>query len=95
VLRHLGGPLDAEAAREELGDPKNVLQELAASSGLDAPTYQVRGRGPDHARVFTAEVALAGITGRGEGNSKKQAERAAAADALGQHAAVRAASGGA
>jgi ribonuclease III len=92
VLRHLTDQLDEEAARDELGDAKNVLQELAASSGLAAPTYRLRGRGPDHARIFSADVALGEITGHGEGNSKKQAERAAVVDVLGQHAAVRAAS---
>ena len=39
--------------------------------------------GPDHAKVFSAEVTLGGeVLGRGTGSSKKLAERLAAVAAL-------------
>ena len=39
--------------------------------------------GPDHNKTFLFEVCLNGETiGRGEGHSKKEAEQAAARDAL-------------
>ena len=71
------------AAEGRLGDPKNRLQELAAQLNLDFPSYQVTDKGPDHAKVFFAEVTVGeGVLGRGTGASKKIAERVAAAAAL-------------
>ena len=60
-------------------DPKTALQERSVALGLGGPTYRVTGSGPDHARVFSAEVLLAGeVRGTGDGSSKKTAEMAAA-----------------
>ena len=71
------------AAEGRLGDPKNRLQELTAQLNLDLPSYQVTDKGPDHAKVFSAEVTVGGeVLGRGSGASKKIAERVAAAAAL-------------
>ncbi len=71
------------AAEGRLGDPKNRLQELTAQLNLDLPSYQVTDKGPDHAKVFAAEVTVGGeVLGRGSGASKKIAERVAAAAAL-------------
>ena len=71
------------AAEGRLGDPKNRLQELTAQLNLDFPSYQVTDKGPDHAKVFSAEVTVGGeVLGRGSGASKKIAERVAAAAAL-------------
>jgi ribonuclease-3 len=85
VLEHLGESMEEEATRSVLGDPKNVLQELAAQLGLDAPAYRLSDHGPEHAKVFTALVELGTIHGRGEGRSKKEAERHAAMAALASH----------
>lgn len=65
-------------------DPKSRLQEWAQAQGLPAPTYHtVRIEGPDHDRRFEVEVRIQGqVYGRGEGSSKRQATKAAAADAL-------------
>ena len=69
--------------RGALGDAKNRLQELASRLGLEPPRYEVRDEGPDHAKRFEATVYVADRrAGRGEGRSKKQAERAAASAAL-------------
>jgi ribonuclease-3 len=71
------------AAEGRLGDPKNRLQELTARLNVDFPSYQVTDKGPDHAKVFSAEVTVDGeVLGRGTGASKKIAERVAAAAAL-------------
>jgi ribonuclease-3 len=64
-------------------DPKTSLQEAAAREGAAAPVYAVEASGPDHARVFTATVAVGDlVTAVGEGTSKKHAEIAAALAAL-------------
>ncbi len=79
----LGDRLAAEAERAELGDAKNRLQELCARKGLGPPVYEVRDRGPDHARTYSATVRVAGAPlGQGSGPSKKAAERQAATEAL-------------
>jgi ribonuclease-3 len=63
-------------------DPKTSLQELAAQEGKGLPVYQVSDDGPDHSKVFTATVLLAGEPiASGSGTSKKQAEMAAALEA--------------
>jgi ribonuclease III len=60
-------------------DYKTRLQELAAQRSLGRPRYLVRDEGPDHAKRFFATVMLDGeASGAGEGNSKKEAEQAAA-----------------
>jgi ribonuclease III len=69
-----------EAARgpgEE--DYKTRLQELCAQTYDELPVYRITDKGPDHAKVFEAEVVVGGRPrGRGEGRSKKQAEQVAA-----------------
>jgi ribonuclease-3 len=83
VVRLLEGPIAVIAAEGRLGDPKNRLQELAARLDLSLPSYRVNDTGPDHAKVFSAEVTLGGeVLGRGTGSSKKLAERLAAVAAL-------------
>ncbi len=83
VVDLLEGPIAAIAAEGKLGDPKNRLQELASRLELDLPSYKVSDKGPDHAKVFFAEVTVgAEALGRGTGSSKKLAERLAAAAAL-------------
>lgn len=64
-------------------DHKSRLQELAAHRFVDAPRYEVEATGPDHARTFYVTVTLDGEAhGTGIGRSKKQAEQAAARDAV-------------
>ena len=61
-------------------DPKTALQEWAQGRGLKLPNYKVVSReGPDHAPLFVVEVRVTGRpAARGEGASKRAAERAAA-----------------
>jgi ribonuclease-3 len=67
-------------------DPKSSLQECVQARGLPAPTYRVVDiRGAPHEQLFVVEVMLEDRSvGRGEGRSKRLAERAAATEALGQ-----------
>jgi ribonuclease III len=65
-------------------DNKTALQELLQGRGLPSPEYQTLAEeGPAHLRVFTVAVYTQGQeAGRGQGNSKKRAEQAAAGEAL-------------
>ena len=83
VVELLGDKIAEVSSGIELGDAKNRLQELASRRGDELPHYEVRESGPDHAKRFAAVVVVGrGVVGRGTGSSKKQAERAAALDAL-------------
>jgi ribonuclease-3 len=70
----------------ELGvvrDFKTTLQEEAARIASEHPFYEITSTGPDHAKRFLAKVYLKGrYLGEGEGRSKKEAEQAAAKEAL-------------
>jgi len=71
-----------------LRDPKTLLQEWAQGRGQGLPVYTIIERsGPDHAPVFRVVVTIDGETvGEGQGKSKRDAEQAAAAEALGNRA---------
>jgi ribonuclease-3 len=73
-----------EVERLSMRDPKSALQEKVQAGGLAAPWYRVVAtRGPQHDQVFEVEVLVADeVRGRGEGRSKRLAERAAALSAL-------------
>jgi ribonuclease-3 len=80
VLHRLFDPLLDEAAGRGAGlDWKTSLQELTAAELLGVPEYVVDESGPDHMKMFTAVVKVAGREyGAGEGRSKKEAEQRAA-----------------
>lgn len=65
-------------------DPKSALQERVQAAGMPAPVYRVTGtRGAAHEQVFEVEVVLGDrALARGEGRSKRLAERSAALAAL-------------
>lgn len=70
-------------ARTDGADHKSRLQELAARMLAEPPRYAVEATGPDHARTFYVTVTIDDVaTGHGIGRSKKQAEQAAARDAV-------------
>ncbi len=63
-------------------DWKTEIQELAAMRQLGSVHYAVVGTGPDHNRAFVATCVIGDDdAGTGEGTSKKEAERRAAAAA--------------
>ena len=63
---------------------KSTLLEYAQARSLGIPRYSViREEGPEHERRFTIEVSIGSQSyGSGFGKSKKEAEQAAAAQAL-------------
>jgi ribonuclease III len=65
-------------------DPKSELQERVQAVGIAPPTYRVIDvRGAPHEQSFEVEVAVGDrAMARGEGRSKRLAERAAAVAAL-------------
>jgi len=69
---------------EERKDCKTALQELVQREEGRTLTYQMTGEsGPDHNKTFTFRVLVDGVAlGQGTGHSKKEAEQAAARDAL-------------
>ena len=73
-----------EVVKERRRDYKTALQELVQRQVGQELTYRMVGeQGPDHAKVFQAEVQLNGMpVGDGFGRSKKEAEQAAAKAAL-------------
>ncbi len=64
-------------------DFKTLLQEFSQARFAVTPFYRIINEsGPDHKKVFEAEVILASNTvGSGQGRSKKEAEQAAAKEA--------------
>ena len=65
-------------------DYKTSLQELVQRHSGEVLSYELVGEeGPDHAKTFRVQVCLNGDPiGRGIGRTKKEAEQAAAANAL-------------
>lgn len=92
LAREIAGQMVADADLLGARDPKSLLQELVQARGLPSPSYRVlSSRGPQHAQTFEMEVTVGeDVLGRGEGKSKRLAERAAAADALTRAATISA-----
>jgi ribonuclease-3 len=67
-------------------NPKGRLQELLQAISPISPTYPIIDQsGPEHQKRFVAKIVWDGKElGEGEGRSKKEAETAAARDALGK-----------
>jgi ribonuclease III len=65
-------------------NPKGQLQELLQSISPRSPVYElVSQSGPEHEKTFVSRVVWEGIVlGQGSGRSKKQAETAAALEAM-------------
>ncbi len=84
ILNNLAKPI--ENATKNIGqkDYKTVLQEVLQKNGnVDIEYVIIDEKGPDHEKVFTAEVKFNNkILAIGEGKSKKQAEMEAAQKAL-------------
>ncbi|MEE1617174.1 ribonuclease III [Brachybacterium sp. J153] len=82
VLELMEPLLSSDEFLETSYDFKSRLQEIAAAAG-QSPSYVLTEGGPEHQKVFTATVTVAGVvTASGEGASKKDAELAAAQQAV-------------
>lgn len=84
VLRLFQSEIEALASSPEERNPKGELQECLQAIHPQAPSYRVLGEsGPDHRKVFQAEVSWRGLVlATGKGKSKKEAEARAASEAL-------------
>ncbi|MFN3596951.1 MAG: ribonuclease III [Rubricoccaceae bacterium] len=76
--------VELDAVAEQKSNYKSLLLELVQGRALPQPTYRVVAEeGPSHDRRFTVDVLVDGVPrGRGTARSKKQAEQAAAREAL-------------
>ena len=75
----------AQLAEEPVDiNPKGNLQELLQSISPESPVYEVLSQsGPEHDKRFLVQAVWEGIVlGKGRGRSKKQAETAAAEQAM-------------
>jgi ribonuclease III len=75
----------AQLAEEPIEiNPKGHLQELLQSISPRSPVYElILQSGPEHEKRFVAQAVWEGIVlGQGSGRSKKQAETAAALEAM-------------
>jgi ribonuclease-3 len=83
LYNHLIPLLDMEAIMSDT-NYKSALLEIAQKNGKHPPTYEViQAIGPDHDKHYTIGVLIDGLlVGTGQGNNKKNAEQAAAKNAL-------------
>ena len=86
ILSLLDGRLTQEQGGGAIQDYKTALQELVQRRSDQSLSYRLlAATGPDHQKVFEAEVQLNGVpVGTGSGKSKKEAEQVAASVALRQ-----------
>jgi len=84
VSRLLGDHIAMVIVKKEGLDFKSELQERCQGLLGRPPDYRiVKQEGEEHRKIFTAEVVVDGlISGVGKGRSKKEAEMAAAREAL-------------
>jgi ribonuclease-3 len=76
--------LSLEAPLTSLKSPKSRLQEFTQRRTGTRPEYRLlEATGPDHEKSFQVEVWVDGrVLGHGEGSSRREAETAAAAQAI-------------
>lgn len=68
-----------EKAGSSTTDYRSALQEYSQVMGYKLPEYRViEEKGPEHAKTFIVEVEIGGRRFRGIGNSKREAQQAAA-----------------
>jgi ribonuclease III len=85
LRRELKAGIDHGATQNFVGqDYKSALQERLQALGRPLPDYRLSGEaGPDHRKVFSVEVVVAGeVLGAATGKAKKEAEQEAARLAL-------------
>lgn len=84
ILNNLKEAIDVSSKNVGMKDYKTVLQEKLQAKGEVLIEYEiVKELGPDHDKIFTAEVKCDGkVLAVGEGRSKKSAEMEAARIAM-------------
>jgi len=84
IRKALKDSIKASATDEHRRDFKSALQERTQAKSRLTPIYNIlREEGQDHDKTFVAQAVLDGaVLGEGSGKSKKEAEQAAARDAL-------------
>ena len=84
LYRTLIRSMDSFIGDAELANYKSALLEHSQGKGWGAPHYEIEGtQGPEHGKRYHVAVRVRGeFWGRGSGASKKDAEQAAARDAL-------------
>jgi ribonuclease-3 len=85
LLRELKDAIDAGSVRNFVGqDYKSALQERVQALGRPLPEYRIANEeGPDHRKLFTVNVVVAGeVLASAAGKAKKEAEQEAARLAL-------------
>jgi ribonuclease-3 len=84
VLAQARSDLEQLAAEPVDINPKGHLQELLQSISPRSPVYElVSQSGPEHDKMFVVQAVWEGmVLGQGSGRSKKQAETAAATEAM-------------
>lgn len=86
AMEQLGSTIEAAGQGQLLKDYKTALQEIIQQDNTRSVSYTLLAEeGPDHNKTFTVQAESNGETlGVGRGKSKKDAEQAAAKDALNQ-----------
>jgi len=84
IHQHLLAESDAITSDKRHTNYKSHLQEYVQNAFRTHPVYRIRSEyGPDHSKHFMVEVMVGRRTlGEGRGHNKKEAEQAAARDAL-------------
>ncbi len=85
ILRFVPSIDALKSGKVRLGDYKTILQEIIQQNPEEHVSYDVTEiSGENHQKMFHAEVMLNGqAIGSGTGHSKKEAEQAAAKEAIG------------
>lgn len=84
VLKNLEDTINASVENRILSDYKSFLQEHVQKNNSGKLSYKLlREAGPDHDKTFEIALYLNNtMIGKGEGHSKKDAQQAAARDAI-------------
>ena len=82
VIDVLGDRIE-EFSKKNNEDSKSRLKKIFEKQSLPKPRYSIHSDGPDHDKTFFVSIHVGDdIIGKGKGNSKKEAEQAAATKAL-------------
>ncbi len=82
VIDVLGDRIE-EFSKKNNEDSKSRLKKIFEKQSLPKPRYSIHSDGPDHDKTFYVSIYMGDdIIGKGKGNSKKEAEQAAATEAL-------------